>query len=168
MKTRFKIAWLQSDWLRWSKTCWLHILSILSTDYFFNWWLSVTFCSVLYKLTMLCISLFVRHWSGFSSDINSLHTSTYSMYNNRVRLYMFIDCVCPWVTCYFCCVLSPTHGSMCLADSATMQWSHAIGGFPWRVSAPFFCPTNCKPKKSNKFQKQGQEFTAPVATAVLS
>lgn len=32
----------------------------------------------------------------------------------------------------------------------------------------FFAQLTVNPEKSNKFQKQGQEFTAPVAAAVLS
>lgn len=75
MKTRFKIPWLQSDWLWWScqpsKTCRLHILHYCQLISFINWWLLVSICcmseagdSVMYK------SDFQMHWKVYISVIN--------------------------------------------------------------------------------------------------
>lgn len=95
MKTRFKIAWLQSDWLRWSKTCWLHILSVLSTDYFFNWWCLFAVC---------CISEAANN-VVYKSDFQTL-ISVYFWHKRHVRLHMHHHTVC--ITTESDCICSET------------------------------------------------------------
>lgn len=50
----------------------------------------------------------------------------------------------------------PTQPNYCL-----MVWM-----IPMACFTSFFCPADCKPK-SNKYPKQGREFTAPVVTTAL-